>query len=94
MKKTDIKIPVIKDEDPLQELRRIRDAIAEKFDYDGRAIAEYIRAVPLLPGQKWYEPPEGKSKGEKAKVKNPVSARGKTTKPASKLTRRKAPTHA
>ena len=84
----------MKDEDPLQELRRIRDAMAKQFNYDVKALGEYLRSVPLLPGQKWYEQPESKTKVKKDKAKKVIPDRGKSTKSALKPTRRKAPVHA
>ena len=84
----------MKDEDPLQELRRIRDAMAKQFNYDVKALGEYLRSVPLLPGQKWYEQPKGKTKVEKEKAKKATPDRGKSRKSAQKPMRRKAPVHA
>ncbi len=45
------------EEDPIVEIRRIREATAEEFDCDGDAMAAYLSATPLPPGMKFYDGP-------------------------------------
>ncbi len=45
------------EEDPIVEIRRIREATAEEFDCNGDAMAAYYSATPLPPGMKLYDGP-------------------------------------
>lgn len=71
----------MKDEDPLQELRRIRNAIAKECNYDGKAIGRYLSSVPLLPGQKMVD----LSAQRKKKAASSTRPATRRTAPAAKV---------
>lgn len=48
------------EEDPLAEIRRLRDGLAKRFKGDVSALGDYYRSIPLLPGQSIAGSPTGK----------------------------------